>query len=62
MIDSIKILIKSNKNDSPNKVLALNLLHLCLMQSDNEEYTLYMEKKLLRRLSILARHRKVNQA
>ena len=48
MIDSIKILIKSNKNDSPNKVLALNLLHLCLMQSDNEEFTLYMEKKLLR--------------
>ncbi len=59
MIDSIKAVIKKQKNDSPNKVLALNLLHLCLMQGDNEEFLMYMEKKLLRRLVILAKYRKV---
>lgn len=59
VVDTIKALIKKQKNDSPNKVMALNLLHLCLMQSDNEDFLFYTEKKLLKRLIILARFRKV---
>jgi hypothetical protein len=62
VIDTIKKIIKSKKNDSPSKVLALKLLNDCIMQGlGNEELIMYFEKKILRRLSILARTRKVSE-
>lgn len=61
VVDTIKKVIKSKKNDSPSKVLALKLLNDCLMQAQgNEELLVYVEKKILSRLSILARTRKVS--
>ena len=50
MVDSIKKIIKNKKNDSPNKVLALKLFNACMMQGHNDEFFLYAEKKIMRRL------------
>jgi hypothetical protein len=50
IVDSIKKIIKSKKVDSPGKVLALKLLHTCIMQGNNEEFLMYCEKKIMRRL------------
>lgn len=62
MVDTIKLVIKDKKADSPSKVLALKLLHRCVIENQagsNEEFLMYMEKKIMSRLAILARHRKV---
>ena len=59
IIDTIKKVIKDKKADSPSKVMALKLLNQCLIQGNNEEFLVYLEKKILSRLSILAKYRKV---
>jgi hypothetical protein len=61
IVDTIKKIIKNKKNDSTNKVYALRLLNQCLMEGGgkNEEFLLYTEKKIMRRLTILARYKKV---
>jgi hypothetical protein len=61
VVDTIKQIIKDRKQDSPQKVLSLMLLHKCVMDGggQSEEFILYMEKKIMSRLAILARHKKV---
>jgi len=58
IVDEIKRIIKSKKNDSPSKVMSLKLLNVCVMQGQNEEFFQYAEKKIMRRLQIFARYKK----
>ena len=59
IVDTVKSLIKDRKVDSPSKVLALKLLHLCLMdEGGSEEFMGYVEKKILNRLTVLAKYKK----
>lgn len=60
LVDSVKKNIKNKKTDSPSKILALKLLHLCIMNGNNEEFFQYCEKKIMKRLVTLARYKKVN--
>jgi len=58
-VDTVKSLIKDRKIDSPSKVLALKLLHLCAMdEGGNQEFMVYIEKKILNRLTVLAKYKK----
>ena len=59
IVDTVKSLIKDRKVDSPSKVIALKILHLCTMdEGGNEEFIVYIEKKLLNRLTVLAKYKK----
>ncbi len=55
LVDTVKQVIKDRKADSPSKVLALKLLHRC---AQGDEIFMYMEKKIMSRLGVFARHRK----
>ena len=58
-MDTVKSLIKDRKVDSPSKVLALKLLHLCVMEDGGcEEFMGYIEEKILNRLTVLAKYKK----
>lgn len=57
IVDYIKVVIKSKKHTSFQKVLALRLLHKCIETRANE-FNRYVEKKILRRLLIFAEHNK----
>jgi hypothetical protein len=58
----VKQVIKDRKSDSPSKLLALKLLHKCVIEGANgsEEFMYYMEKKIMSRLAILAKYKKVS--
>ena len=58
MVDTVKQVIKDRKADSPSKVLALKLLNSCVAPG-HDELIMYMEKKIMSRLAVFARHRKV---
>ena len=61
LVDTIKQVIKDRKVDSPSKVMALKLLHRCVTEGGgSEEFMIYMEKKIMSRLAVLARHKKVS--
>jgi len=59
VVDSVKQVIKDRKSDSPSKLLALKLLNRCLSEGAGEEFLVYMEKKIMSRLAIFAKHKKV---
>lgn len=60
IVDTVKLIIKDRKEDSPSKVLALSLLNRCVTEGGgSEEFMLYMEKKIMSRLAVLAKHKKV---
>lgn len=58
VVDTVKQVIKDRKTDSPTKVLALKLLNSCVAPG-HDELIMYMEKKIMSRLAVFARHRKV---
>ena len=60
IVDTIKKIIKDKNSDSPQKLLALKLLNQSLMQTSNEEFLIYLEKKILSRLLVFAKHKKVS--
>jgi hypothetical protein len=53
IVDTVKATIKSKKHRSDQKVLALKVLHKCILKR-NWEFIRYVEKKTLRRLGIFA--------
>ena len=57
IVDYIKVVIKSKKHTSFQKVLALRLLNKCVEARCNE-FNRYVEKKILKRLLIFAEHNK----
>jgi hypothetical protein len=59
VVDTIKQVIKDKKADSTCKLMALKLLHRCVLENQSPEFMIYMEKKIMSRLAILARHKKV---
>ena len=58
-MDSVKQVIKDRKSDSPSKLLGLKLLNRCISEGAGEEFLAYMEKKIMSRLAIFAKHKKV---
>ena len=59
IVDHIKVVIKSGtKHSSQEKLRALNLLNLCLMEAGaNDSFVQYVQKKIMERLKIMAMHK-----
>ena len=47
LVENIKRIIKSKKDDSTVKLLCLRLHNKCLLEGKNAEYIVYSERKLL---------------
>ncbi len=58
IIDQVKRILKRNRWDPSEKLQALRLFDSCMRQG-NQQFVEYAERKILRRLTILAAHRKV---
>ena len=58
LVDIVKIVIKSGKkNKSDEKLRAIKLLHKSVMAADqNQNFLLYTQKKILKRLTIMAKY------
>ena len=58
LVDHVKVVIKSGKkHTSQEKLRALKLLHKALIKSaDNSVFVVYVAKKIMERLQILATH------
>ena len=58
IIDQIKRIFKRNRWDPTEKLQALRLFDQCMRQN-NQQFIEYAGRKILRRLTVLAAHRKV---
>lgn len=58
IIDQVKRIFKRNRWDATEKLQALRLFDLCMRQG-NPQFVEYAGRKILRRLTVLAAHRKV---